>query len=92
MLWCYDAAMSRMTLSLPDELHRALKEAAAVRGKTIGDLVAESVVAYGIKPRLQAERLVARARAKAALPEARALELATRETWATRRRRGARRS
>jgi len=77
--------MSRLTLTLPDALHRALKEAAAVRGKTIGDLVAESVVAYGIKPREAAERLVARARERARLAPARALELASRETRAARR-------
>ncbi len=77
--------MSRLTLTLPDELHRALKEAAAVRGRTIGDLVAESVVAYGIKPREEAERLVARARERAGLSEAKALGLATRETRAARR-------
>ncbi len=77
--------MARVTLSLPDELHRALKEAAAVRGRTIGDLVAESVVAYGIKPREEAERLVARARERSRLSAARALELATRETRAARR-------
>lgn len=77
--------MGRITLTLPDELHRALKEAAAVRGKTIGELVAESVAAYGIKPREEAERLVARARARAGLSEARALELARRETRAARR-------
>lgn len=77
--------MSRLTLTPPDELHRALKEAAAVRGKTIGDLVAESVTAYGIKPRQAAEQLVARARKRARLGAARALELATRETRAARR-------
>ena len=76
--------MSRLTLSLPDELHRALKEAAAVRGTTIGDLVAESVVAYGIKPREAAERLVARARARARLPESKAVGLALREVKAVR--------
>ena len=48
MLCCYRAGMTRVTLSLPDELHRALKEAAATRGRTLGELVAESVVAYGI--------------------------------------------
>lgn len=77
--------MSRLTLSLPDELHRALKEAAAVRGTSIGELVAESVVAYGIKPREEAERLVARARARSRLPAERALALAVRETRAARR-------
>lgn len=77
--------MARVTLTLPDELHRALKEAAAVRGRTIGDLVAESVVAYGIKPREEAERMVARVRERSRLSAARALELATRETRAARR-------
>lgn len=77
--------MARVTLTLPDELHRALKEASAVRGRTIGELVAESVVSYGIKPREEAERLVARARERAGLDEERALELARRETRSARR-------
>ena len=77
--------MSRLTLSLPDPLHRALKEAAAVRGRSIGELVAESVVAYGIKPREEAEQLVARARALSRLTEKRALALAVRETRAARK-------
>lgn len=85
MLTCYAARMSRLTLTLPDELHRALKESAAARGKTIGELVAESVVAYGIKPRTAAEQLVARARRRAGLSEARADALAVRETRAARR-------
>lgn len=77
--------MTRVTLTLPDGLHRALKEAAAIRGTTLGELVAESVVAYGIKPREEAERLVARARSRSALSEAQALALAARETRAARR-------
>jgi hypothetical protein len=85
MLRCYDALMSRLTLTLPDALHRALKAAAAVRGTTIGELVAESVAAYGIKPREEAEQLVARARARAGLSESAAAALAQRETRAARR-------
>jgi hypothetical protein len=77
--------VARVTITLPDEVHQALKEASAVRGKTIGDLVAESVVSYGIKPREAAEKLVARARKRAGLAEQRALELARRETRAARR-------
>jgi len=77
--------MSRLTLTLPDELHRALKESAAARGKTIGELVAESVIAYGIKPRAVAEQLVAGARRRASLSEERATSLAVRETRAARR-------
>ena len=34
--------MSRLTLTLPDELHRALKESAAARGKSIGQYVEEA--------------------------------------------------
>ncbi len=85
MLWCYAARMSRLTLTLPDELHRALKESAAARGTTIGELVAESVIAYGIKPRATAEQLVARARRGANLTASRAEALAVRETRAARR-------
>lgn len=85
MLGCYAARMSRLTLTLPDELHRALKESAAARGTTIGELVAESVIAYGIKPRATAEQLVARARRGANLTASRAAALAVRETRAARR-------
>ena len=77
--------MSRLTLTLPDELHQALKEAAAERGRTIGELVAESVVHYGIKPRRRAAELVALARRRAGLPETKAVALAVRETRAARR-------
>jgi len=78
--------MARLTVTLPDDLHRALKEAAARRGTTIGTLVAESLGAYGIKSRDSAAALVARARAASGLPEPRALALAVRETRAGRRR------
>lgn len=77
--------MTRVTLTLPEELHRALKEAAAARGRTIGELVAESVVAYGIKPRAAARELVERARSRAGLAESEATALAARETRAARR-------
>lgn len=80
--------MSRLTISLPDDLHRALKEAAARRDRTIGDLVAESLAAYGIKPRESARELVARARERARLSEEEALPLAEAETRAARAERG----
>jgi len=76
--------MSRLTITLPDDLHRALKEAAARRDRTIGDLVAESLAAYGIKPRETARELVARAREHARLSEEEALTLAVAETRAAR--------
>lgn len=77
--------MGRLTLNLPDELHQALKEAAARRRRSIGDLVAESLRFYGIKTEESARELVARARSQAGLTEAEARKLAVDETRASRR-------
>jgi hypothetical protein len=76
--------MARLTITLTDDRHRALKEAAARRGRTIGELVEDSLDFYGIKARDAVTDLVARARARAALSEAQALELALAETRADR--------
>ncbi|MFQ5744311.1 MAG: CopG family transcriptional regulator [Acidobacteriota bacterium] len=72
--------MARTTITLPNELHRALKESAARRGTTIGDLVAESLEFYGIKTHQDAEELVARARRQSGLEEDKAIEVAVSET------------
>jgi hypothetical protein len=72
--------VSRLTITLPDELHQALREAAARRGIGLGELIAESLEFYGVKAREAAEALVARARENSALDEAAALELALDET------------
>ena len=61
--------MARLTITLPDELHRALKESAARRDTTIGELVAESLEFYGIKTSASADELVAAARAHSGLTE-----------------------
>lgn len=79
--------MPRLTITLSPEKHRALKETAVRRGKTIRSLVEESLDAYGIKTVSQAAALVARARSRAGLTEADAINLAVRETRAHRRRR-----
>jgi len=76
--------MSRITISLPDELHRALKESAARRGTTIGDLVAESLEFYGIKSLEDAREIVKLARETSGLREDDALEVAVSETRAAR--------
>lgn len=76
--------MARLTISLPDELHRALKETAARRGTTIGELVAESLEYYGIKTREAAEELVRRARERSGLKEEDAIDVAVTETRASR--------
>jgi len=79
--------MPRLTITLPQEKHRALKEAAARRGKTIRSLVEESLDAYGIKTTSQAKSLVARAREQSGMTEEAAAKLAVEETRAQRRRR-----
>ena len=59
--------MSRLTITLSESRYRALKEAAAQRDKTIGQLIDESLDFYGIKSREQALDLVRRARARSQL-------------------------
>ena len=78
--------MSRLTITLTDERHRALKEAAARSGKTIGQIVEESLELYGIKTQAQARELVAKARRRANLDEQQALDTAVEETRAERNR------
>lgn len=78
--------MARLTITLSEERHRALREAALKRGKTIGQLIEESLEFYGIKTAESAERIVAKARRQSALGEEEALRLAVKETRALRRR------
>ena len=77
--------MSRLTITLSEARYRALKEAAAQRDKTIGQLIDESLDFYGIKSREDARALVRRARARGALTEAQALAVAQKEVRAVRR-------
>lgn len=76
--------MSRLTITLSESRYRALKEAAAQRDKTIGQLIDESLDFYGIKSREQALELVRRARSGSLLSEDQALTLAQEEVRATR--------
>jgi predicted transcriptional regulator len=78
--------MSRLTITLSDARYRALKEAAAQRDKTIGQLIEESLEFYGIKTHEDARELVRRARARAGLGEAEAVALAQTEVRAHRKR------
>lgn len=77
--------MNRLTITLSESRYRALKEAAARRHKTIGQLVDESLEFYGIKSHDEALDLVHRARKHSGLSPDKAMELALRETRATRR-------
>jgi hypothetical protein len=77
--------MSRLTITLKDARYLALKEASARRGKSIGQLIDESLEFYGIKTREEARSLVQRARLHSGLDEADAMQLAVQETRQQRR-------
>ena len=79
--------MSRLTITLSEARYRALKEAAAQRSKTIGQLIDESLELYGIKTREDARELVHRVRARSRLDADAALGLALKEVEAVRRER-----
>jgi hypothetical protein len=76
--------MARLTITVSEERHRALKETAARTGKTIGQIVDESLEFYGIKSKDRARLLVERARRNANLDSQRALDVALDETKAAR--------
>lgn len=78
--------MSRLTITLDDELHRALKETAARQGRTLAAIIEESLRLRGIQGQASAAALVAQARRRAQQAPDDALALAVRETRATRRR------
>jgi len=76
--------MSRLTITLSEPRYRALKETAARRGKTIGQLIDESLAFYGIKSQEQAQDLVQRASARSTLNDEEAMALVQGEVAATR--------
>jgi hypothetical protein len=77
--------MSRITISISDHRHRALKEIATRSGKTIGQIVEESLEFYGVKTSRQAADIVQQARQRAAMDEKAALDIAIDETRQVRR-------
>jgi predicted transcriptional regulator len=72
--------MSRLTITLDDDLHRALKETAARQGRSITSIIEEALRLRGIRTQESARDLVARARTKAGLDEAKATDIAVKET------------
>ena len=76
--------MSRLTITLDDDLHQALKETAARQGRSIGKIIEESLALRGIKQTAQARKLVEQARARAGCSEEEATLLALEETKAVR--------
>lgn len=72
-------AMNRLTITLSEPRYRALKEASARRGKSIGQLIDESLEFYGVKTREEAGDLVQRARARSELSDEQAMDLANQQ-------------
>jgi plasmid stability protein len=78
--------MSRLTITLDDDLHRALRETAARQGRSIASIIEESLRLRGIQPLENARALVAQAREHAQFEADEALALAVEETRDARRR------
>lgn len=76
--------MSRLTITLDDDLHRALKETAARQSRSIASIIEESLRPRGIRDQASARALVIKARERAALGANEALDLAVSETRAVR--------
>ena len=72
--------MPRLTISLNEQTHRALKEAAARQNRSMGAIIEESLVLRGIRPFEAVEEIVARARANSGLSADEAMALAVDET------------
>ena len=72
--------MVRLTISLADEMHSALKEAAARQNRSMASIIEESLQARGIQPLATARDIVARARANSTTGASQAMALALEET------------
>ena len=72
--------MPRLTISLADRTHRALKEAAARQNRSMASIIEESLELRGILPCETAREIVARARSNAVLDADDAMALAVEET------------
>ena len=78
--------MSRLTISLDDKIHQALKEAAARQNRSIGSIIEESLKLRGIRTYDSARDIVARARSSSGLDADKALDLAVSESRRARKR------
>lgn len=78
--------MTRLTVTLDDDLLRALKEAAARQGRSVASIIEESLRLRGIQGQASARALVEQARRRAELDLDRAVDLAVEETRAARQR------
>lgn len=76
--------MVRLTITLSDERHRALEEAAARRNTTIRRIIEESLDLYDVKTTEATAGLVADAAERSGLSDDDAISLAVEETRAER--------
>ena len=72
--------MVRLTISLAERTHRALKEAAARQNRSMAAIIEESLRLRGIQPLESAREIVAKAREKAGLDSSQAMAVAVTET------------
>ena len=72
--------MPRMTITLSDEVHQALKETSIRQHRSITTIIEESLEFRGIKTRKNARALVQSARTRSDLSEDDALSIAIEET------------
>lgn len=77
--------MGRLTISLSEERHLALKEAAARQHKSIREIIESSLDYYGIKTKKTAHSYITMARANSGLSDEEAMAIAIQETQASRR-------
>lgn len=77
--------MVRLTISLADRTHRALKEAAARQNRSMAAIIEESLKLRGIQPLDSAREIVAKARARSRLNADQAMALAVKETRRSRK-------
>lgn len=68
--------MSRLTITLDDDMHRAVKETAVRQGRSIGRIIEESLRFRGIKSMESARQIISRVRSTSKINEEEALRLA----------------
>ena len=72
--------MTRLTISLSETTHRALKEASTRQGRSMASIIEESLLLRGIRPEKSARDIVAKVRSRSRLNADQAMKLAVEET------------
>lgn len=80
--------MGRLTITLPNGTHTALKETAARQNRSMPSIIEESLTMRGIRPYATAREIVAKARSRSGLNATEAMAVALEETARQRVQRG----